>query len=295
MVTGKKDSEDAAEYVARKEYKKAIAIYKERLAKQPNSNLRLSLADTFLMDSQPDEAVREYKNLAADYTDQGFLVKAIAIYKKILKLRPGDSEVNRLLEELSSSRAGESQRPKPATSSVAPAQPLEVAMPVDVAEPVELGQDAIIAETVAEPVLEIEQQLFQGLSAEEFLDVAESLRLHHFEEDTIVVQEGDPGDSFFIVVRGQVRVETHDSKHQTIVLASLGEGEFFGEISLLTGRPRTATIITNLDSELLELTRKDYENIVARYPHVKTLMEAFHQQRAYRTIEAMVQSLRHES
>ena len=116
--------------------------------------------------------------------------------------------------------------------------------------------------------------------------------LRHYEEDTIVVQEGDPGDSMYVVVRGQVRVLTRDNRQNEIVLANLGEGDFFGEVALLTGRPRTATIITNLSTELLELRGKILKLSAPVFRMFAQCMEEFHQHRAYKTIEAMIQSMR---
>lgn len=278
----KKDQEDPQSYIARKEYKKAIAIFRERVAKQPkNSGLKMNLADTLLMDNQIEDALREYKELASVYTDEGFIVKAIAIYKKMLKMRPDMKEVEHLLSELSDKRVMDAPRPKAAP----------------VAQPMEMEEEAQVAEEEPSPLatqLEIEMKLFKDLAREEFQQIVAKLTLRHYAEDTIVVQEGDPGDSMFIVARGEVRVLTKDSKQKEVVLANLSEGEFFGEVSLLTGRPRTATIITNLDSELLELKREDFESIIAKFPHVKQVVEDFHQQRAYKTIEAMIQSLQNK-
>lgn len=292
MALGKKKaSEDPAEFVARKDYKKAISLYRERISKQPkNASLRLSLGDTLLLANQQNEAIREYKEVGALYTEEGFLVKAIAIYKKILKIQPGNRDVETFLEHLAERRDIDSPKPK----AVAAPAPVAAAAPA-VARPSSAARAEVApARRPAPklPVLEIESRLFKDLAPEEFRGIVASLALRHFEEDTIIVQEGDPGNSMFIIVRGQVRVITHDSRHKEIVLADLGEGEFFGEVSLLTGRPRTATIITNLDSELLELPRKEYEKLVARHPHVKVVMEEFNQQRAYRTIEAIIQSKR---
>jgi tetratricopeptide (TPR) repeat protein len=291
--------EDPAELVARKDYKKAIAIYRERVSKQPkNATLRLALADTMLLANMQDEAIREYKETGALYTEDGFLVKAIAIYKKILKLRPGDRDVETFLEHLSDRRGLDVPKGKPPAAAPAPAQSASppaasaVAARPPAAAPVQTPPPSPPQAPVRPPSVEIETMLFRDLSPDEFREIVARLALRHFEEDTIIVKEGDPGDSLFIVVRGQVRVITHDVRQNEIELADLGEGEFFGEISLLTGRPRTATIITNLDTELLELTRTDYERVVAQYPNVKIVMEEFHQKRAYKTVEAMIQAMR---
>lgn len=275
----KKDSEDPQDFIAKKEFKKAIGLLRDRLSKQPkNPNMRMTLADTLLTDGQVEEAIKEYKDLASLYTEQGFIVKAIAVYKKVLKLNPALTEVEMLLSELSDKRITDSRPRMPAMKF-----------------PPDQGAPEVSAEPEKMPNLEIETKLFRGLSAEEFEQVVSKLSLRHYEEDTIVVREGDPGDSMFIVVRGEVRVLTKNAQQKEVVLANLGEGEFFGEVSLLTGRPRTATILTNVDSELLELTRDDYERIASKYPHVKDVVQEFHQQRAYKTVEAMIQSLHSKS
>jgi cAMP-dependent protein kinase regulator len=142
--------------------------------------------------------------------------------------------------------------------------------------------------------LAIDTVLFSGLTKEEFRRVVSHLSLRHYEEETVIVSEGDPGESMFIVVNGEVRVNTTDTKGKQITLANLAEGEFFGEVSLLTGRPRTATIITNIPSDLLELTRSDFDKIVADFPHVREVLKDSHQQRALNTIDVIVKSRRNE-
>src|SRR6266480_1475921 len=105
MVLGKKkdkeQQENPSDLIARKEYKKAIEILRERISKQPkNSNLRLNLADALFASNQNDQAVTAYKDLASLYTEEGFLVKAIAIYKKVLKISPSLKDVEQLLANL---------------------------------------------------------------------------------------------------------------------------------------------------------------------------------------------------
>lgn len=271
MVLGrKKEPEDPAIYVARKEYDRAIKLYREHLLKQPdNLNMRLALADALYLAGHDENAIKELTNLAKIYTEQGLMVKAIAVYKKILRLRPGMPEAEQSLIELSGKRVEVSPPPVSEQSSKKSS-----------------------SEKESLPIVGIETVLFQNFSAEEFRQVVSRLTLRHYEEGSLIVAEGDPGDSMFVVVNGEVSVNTTNEKGKRITLATLGEGEFFGEISLLTGRPRTATIITNTDSDLLELTRKDYENIVADHPNVADVLKEWHHQRAYKTVEAIIQSRR---
>ena len=259
MFWKKKEPED---YIDRKEYQKAIGLYKQKLASQPkNTALIMNIADTLLLDKQVDLAIDFYMKAAEIQTEQGFVLKAIAIYKKILKLQPDHAEVTHLLNNLSermSLSSSKEEQPK--------------------------------IKVQKQPAVEVDTLLFKDLSREEARQLVSKLKLRHFEKDTVVVTEGDPGDSMFVVVHGDVRVYTHTTDGKEIFLANLAEGEFFGEIALLTGKPRTATIVTNVPCDLLELTREDYDHIVARYPHVKKVVEEFHLQRTYKTVEAMIQA-----
>lgn len=259
----KKEPED---YVERKEYQKAIGLYKQKLAAQPkNTALLMNMADTLLLDQQVDLAIDYYMKAAEIQTEQGFVLKAIAIYKKILKLQPDQEEVTHLLNNLS--------------------ERMSLA---------DVKEEQLRTKAAKPAAVEVDTRLFKDLSREEARQVVSKLKLRHFEKDTMVVSEGDPGDSMFVVVHGDVRVLTHTPDRTEVFLANLAEGEFFGEIALLTGKPRTATIVTNVPCDLLELTREDYDHIVAKYPHVKKVVEEFHLQRTYKTVEAMIQAQQKE-
>ena len=259
---------EPADYIEKKQYQKAIALYKAKLKDQPrNTALLMNVADTLLLDKEVDQAIREYKKIAEIQIEQGFILKAIAVYKKILKIQPSNTEVEHLLSNLSE-RLTLSESDQEASKGVPP-----------------------VREQSADAKLEIENKLLKDLTPDEFKQIVAKLNLRHYEKGSVIVKEGDPGNSLFIVVRGEVRVLTQTPMKKEVFLANLGEGEFFGEIALLTGKPRTATIITNTISELLELTKEDYEKIIARYPNVKKVVEEFHLQRTYKTVEAMVQAL----
>ena len=269
MFWKKKTAED---YIEKKQYQKAIALYREKLEDQPeNTALLMNIADTLLMDTQFDQAIREYKEIAEIQTEQGFILKAIGVYKKILKIQPANTEVEDLLNNLSERLAIAEE----------PSRGDQVRKPP-------------LKEHEEELSLEFENKLLKDLSRDEFKHIVAKLNLRHFEEGTVVVKDGDPGDSLFIVVRGEVRVLTQTPTKKEVFLANLGEGEFFGEIALLTGKPRTATVIANIKSELLELTKADYEKIIERYPNVKKVVEEFHVQRTYKTVEAMIQATQNE-
>ena len=92
-------------------------------------------------------------------------------------------------------------------------------------------------------------------------------------EDRVVVQEGDPGDKFYLIVRGKLEVYKdagHDARHRLEVLT---DGDFFGEIALLRDLPRTASVRTLAPSLLLSLSRRAFLETLADAPELREELE----------------------
>jgi len=81
-------------------------------------------------------------------------------------------------------------------------------------------------------------------------ELADTAELHGFSAEEIIIREGDPGRSIYVILSGRVRVFTRDSAGNEEELAILEEGQFFGEMSLLTGKSRSA-YVSALDSSML--------------------------------------------
>lgn len=129
--------------------------------------------------------------------------------------------------------------------------------------------------------------LFDQLSEDEFEDVAESLESQRFESGQSIVREGEPGAAMFILVRGKAEVLTRQGTEE-VKLAELGGGDFFGESSLLSGRPRTATVRARTDVECLVLSKDEYEAAIARHPRILEVMEKFNADRAASAVEQLL-------
>jgi CRP-like cAMP-binding protein len=78
-----------------------------------------------------------------------------------------------------------------------------------------------------------------------------------------LMAQGDRGVEMFVIVSGQVRVERDGTRINT-----LGPGEFFGEIALLDGGPRTATVTADEPTRLLVLTHREFHSLMEEFPHV---------------------------
>src|SRR6185503_15511631 len=122
--------------------------------------------------------------------------------------------------------------------------------------------------------------LFDGLAEEELLAVVRGLRLHVLEPGDIAVTEDAPGDSLFVIPTGRVKVFVKNPAGRNFEVAELHEGQFFGEISSLSGRPRTATVVAAAPCELLELDRATLEGIARTHPRVCEVLESLYIERA---------------
>ena len=119
--------------------------------------------------------------------------------------------------------------------------------------------------------------LFQSFSPQERRKILDNFTLEKFLAGAMVLEEGAPGDSMYIIKKGEVEVFTSNAQGAKMTLAQLKEGDFFGEISLLTGRPRTASVKVLQPAELVRLTKKDFDQITPNHPEVlKVLEESLH-------------------
>jgi cAMP-dependent protein kinase regulator len=134
--------------------------------------------------------------------------------------------------------------------------------------------------------------LFEVLSEEERDALVREMELESHEEGSVIISEGQPGSSMYIIASGEVKVFTNGAGGSTLYLARLGEGDFFGEVSMLSGKPRTATITASQRTELLRLDKDKLDNALATYPGIRKVLTDFYQRRAEHTVEAMIESLK---
>jgi small-conductance mechanosensitive channel/CRP-like cAMP-binding protein len=107
--------------------------------------------------------------------------------------------------------------------------------------------------------------VFGSLSDEEKGQLARATTRGLFGSGELIVKQGESGSSMFVVASGEVVVLLEPQGHE---VARMGPGGFFGEMSLLTGAPRNATVRTTIDSELLEITGAAFRQFVLANPAV---------------------------
>src|SRR6185437_4101718 len=108
--------------------------------------------------------------------------------------------------------------------------------------------------------------LFSKLGEDERSGLTQLMHAKQFPAHQPVFWIGERGDDFYVVQSGKVNVSCPDESGKEVVLATLGPGHFFGEISLLDGGPRTATVRANTDTTLLSLQREDFLRFFEAHP-----------------------------
>ena len=101
------------------------------------------------------------------------------------------------------------------------------------------------------------------------------LRFLTFEPGDIIVGDAEPGDSLFVISSGRVKAFVKGPRGRYREAREMGEGDFFGEIALLQGKPRTATVTAAESCELLELEREMVTSLAATRPRVRDVLESF--------------------
>lgn len=121
--------------------------------------------------------------------------------------------------------------------------------------------------------------LFTSLGEEHLARISRASHLLVFDQGRSIFRQGDRGRSLYIILDGQVKVYTYDNQGREIVLAFLGENQFFGEISFLRGVPRTASVQAVEESLICELGYREMQEVVRTMPRIKGILEEYYRER----------------
>lgn len=132
----------------------------------------------------------------------------------------------------------------------------------------------------------------EGLNAVEISGLIDATGLQQYPAGQIVVKEGSAGDHLYIVTRGVLRVSTSGVGGGEVRVGTLHVGDFFGEVALLTGRPRAASVLAETDAECLQVAKADWDRLSKAHPRLLGLLESAMAERAQLSAEAVIDDLR---
>ncbi len=246
-------SEKVQKYIAKSDWKSAIAEMEKLYKIDPDPIVRVRMGDARQKLGQKAEAVKEYITAADLYAEKGFVVKALAQYKLALRHDPANKDAQKKMESLHSNKT--------------------------------------VSKFKLEPILEGEAQptrsvipLFSDLSQEEFNEFTKRMMIHTIPPGKPIVREGEAGSSVYLLTRGSVKVYS-TIQGRRVDLALLTASDFFGEIAFLTGKPRTATVEAAEQCDLLEVAEEDLRDMIEKWPRVKEVLQNYYEARVKSTME----------
>jgi CRP-like cAMP-binding protein len=218
---------------------KAVDALQARLAEAPSeTDVRRKLADLQLEMGNRDGAISEYVKIQEQLAADGDVLGAINAGLKVVEIDPKFDNPLAYVAKVKVESLREEQKARAAKPAEArPITPL----------------DGI--------------PLLSDLTPEELSDVAATMRRHELDEDRVLFEEGDEGESLFFVNEGLLEAKASGSK-----LGLIQSGQCFGEFSFLTRKPRTATVRAVERSELLELSAEKMRGVVQNQPRLAEVL-----------------------
>ncbi len=116
--------------------------------------------------------------------------------------------------------------------------------------------------------------LFAGLTADELAGLAVCLRGRPYRRGEVIFVQGDPGTSLYLIETGRVKIVLTSPEDKQVILAQLGPADFFGDLALLDGEPRSADAVAQEPSQLWLLQRNDFLRFLETRPAVATRLLA---------------------
>ncbi|UCG94228.1 MAG: cyclic nucleotide-binding domain-containing protein [Candidatus Aerophobus sp.] len=289
-----KIKEEALKQFAKGRWDKALEAYQKLAKLEPKDlKLRQKIGDIYSKMGKIQEAIEEYKEVAESYAEGGFLAKAIAVNKVIQSLDPTQEEVQQRLAQLYAKKTGkETGTPLPEQKvSPAKAKPTQIEAenesiqfePDDESIPFEPDDESAQFDMNSLPHI----PLFSDLTSEEFLKVIKKITPKSFEPESMICMEGDEGNSIFIISQGEVGVYKKNREGKAMWLNNLKEGDFFGEFGFLSESGRKASVKAVVESEVLEISKDDFKEIIDEFPRVSEVLVDLYKNRVLNNLLAL--------
>jgi CRP-like cAMP-binding protein len=259
------------EALAKKMPEDAVAHVAEHVAAHPDDrDARMTLAILLGDAGHGAGALEVLRALSSRLAHQGYLLAAIVVIKKGLEHAPSDPTLLEMLSRLHvrglRAKAGDLPIPPPLAeqksdkAAVSAVDLLAMDKQARLVKAAAIGCDLGPA---GEASIPLPMPLFCELDRDAFIETVRRMHYGRVVKGTVLLKEGAPGESLLIVASGHVRVSKDGND-----LAKLGPGMVIGEIALITGAPRSATVAAHEDVEYFELDRKDIEALTKQKPQI---------------------------
>lgn len=270
----------------------ALAAYEHLLAENPLDNAsRLKVADLLALLGDQPAAAEVYRAVAVHDIRAGHPLPAVVCARAL-------EEMGELCDDIVNLMADLYARDAPSLARFA-ARPAPVDLDAEITPPdlTRAGTPEKIAARARERALDFsvfvqypEQFLplafFSELPREVFVPVVRALKVKRLPDGHLIIREGEPGVSFYLIADGQVSVFATDSLGRPTELTRLHEGALFGEMALLSVQPRTASVQVIDEADVLELSREALARLEAEVPSLSDSLGRFARERLLKNLLA---------
>lgn len=272
---------------------RALKVYRLVLEAAPlDFSTRLRIADCLAELGEARLAGAVYTAVAVYGIKAGLPLQALVAIKMLErvypKVAPGLLHDLAVLYSKDSPRIGRGVRPSPLDRSAQVRDDLDLdyAMADDELRSTTATMAAYLDNITQYPERVPPMKLFSQLGAEAFERVAGALELRRLQHGQVVVRQGEPGDSFFVVAQGRVRISREDKLGEVQELAQLGEGSVLGEMAVIAAELRTASVHAEGSADLLVFTRDALSATADDLPQVAAVLERFATERMVKNLLA---------
>lgn len=278
-----------------RQFEKALAVFAEAVRRVPNDHRsRMLAARCFAELGEAERAVMTLHACAEGLLRRDYLLSAIAACKSALQLNPNERRIKDTLARVHARAV----RAAPGKAAVPPPLPPESLYDGKVEQDLmgmqgtELSDKAIQllsqpdnSGNAADPNARPPLPLFADIEQQAFIDLVGLMDVRNAKGDEVISREGEGGDRLFVIAAGKAEV-SRTVNGETKTIGILGGGSIFGELSLLTGAPPTATVSAIAETEVFEIEREDLNVLARSHPSVLPALATFAQQRMARNLMA---------
>ena len=108
--------------------------------------------------------------------------------------------------------------------------------------------------------------LFAGLTPDEFESLVAFAPVRRHKSRTVIMEKGDAANALYVILEGRVRIFAQGEEDKEVTLNELGIGEYFGELALITDKPRCASAITTAETRLMAVPKRNFTEFLATRP-----------------------------
>jgi len=309
--------------VKNQHWEKALTSLNAILKKEPcNPQVHLKIGDVLQKSGDTSGAIKAYHQSALFLMKEGFLQKALAVYKIVLRIDQNNSEaitktkqivMELEIKKMKTERGMAECQEKAAELVVGDIMPSVEGSAIVSGEKSEPSAEPSLQEITSElpitktefyeeamqevqtgPVPETSSVIplfLESLPFEDREELISKSQLRTFPAGETIIKEGELGDSIFVIKSG-VAIVSINILNKEIELANLKAGDVFGEVAFLTGRPRTASVTAIDDIEVLEFNHDLLEDILNRFPESLRQLEDFYQYHFQDTLEKVKRKIK---